>query len=612
MAKQQVIIEEFEGGISPFEKTGIKGAARFIRHLNIHEDPHRVTLLPAPAKVSGSTVLDLVKCATDTIPYATDKYFYDLLGNIYKETSAGTWSLDRATATIGNGAAGQGMACFDNFMYYATSTTIGRKGYLSGTPAYNDDFYTDGTSNIDQSVDSHALTYTLPTSIAETALARRSFVPARDPVKSIQVWVTAKGTADWLLTLHDQNNVSLGTVTLATASVTNGAYNTFTLTTPVRLTIGNTYHFHLTVASGTSTLGTSVSSDMTTAAYKTVFGILIADVDWHPMIEHLNFLAVGNANYIGIWDRAVYYPNKIQIKTGLKVRAFTKWKEYLVAAAVPDNSSDSQEECRLYYWSGTGDTYDFFDIVPFGFIDTIFNLQNKLVGIYGSDSAIYVGNSPFQAVQPMPNLARGKKVEVNPNGITSWLSKIYIGAGAVTDDASFEQGIYEYASKNDQFPEVLNYAFKISTGTKQSTSVKIGMVKAFGTALYWSWRDNTSYGVDKVLRTGVAQPEGEWESLIFDHKKPQKSKLALKLIVTFEPLATGESVTPKYRVDRAASFTLGTAVTTVGEVRAEIVLNKRFREFEFGFNLASSGGTYPNVTSIIFLFDDLEKEIDES
>lgn len=612
MAKQQIVMSEFHGGISPFNKTGIKGSARFVRFLSVHEDPHSVTLMPAPAKVSGSTVVDLIKDGTDTIPYATDKYFVDGSGNIYKETSGGTWSVDRSGATIANGAAGQGIACFDNFVYYATSTTIGRNGYLNGTPAYNDDFLSDGTTNIDQSATVTANTYTLTAAVNEGATHKRSFTPTRDPVKAIQVHVTNKGTGDWVLTLHDSNNVSLGTATVTNASLTNGTLNTFTFSTPIRLTIANTYHFHLTQSTANGTAGTATASDLSAGAYKTVFGILITDADWHPIAEHLNFLCFGNANYVAKWDRATYNPNTITLRTGYKVRGFAKWREYLVIAAVPDTTTDSNEDCRLYYWDGIATTFNFFDVVPFGFVNAIFNLQNKFVGVFGPDSSVYVGNAPFQAVQPMPNLARGKKIEVNPTAITSWQGKIYIGAGAVTDDATFEQGIYEFGSLNDQFQEVITYAFKISTGTTQSTTVKIGMVKAFGKNLYFSWRDNTTYGVDKVIRGNNAQTSGDWESLIFDHKKPQKTKLAHKIVITFAPLASGESVTPKYKINRASGWTSGTASSTVGDERVEMSINARFREVEFGFTLASSSGTYPLVKSITFFFDDLASEIDES
>jgi len=614
MAEQKVIISEFSGGISPYDKVGVKSSAKFMRFLNPHEDPYKLTLAPAPAKVSGSIVVDLIKDGVDTRPYATDRYFYDLSGNIYKETSGGTWSVDRSGATIANGAAGQGMAVFDNFVYYATSTTIGRYGYLNNSPAYADDFLTDGTTNIDQSSTTTGSTYTLPTAISETATNRRSFVPTRDPLKAVQISINTVGAQTWTMTLHDSNNNSLGTVSVASGSLGTG-FQTFTFTTPIRLTIGNTYHVHFTVPSGTARIDTSTASDLSTGAYKTVFGILIADTDYHPMLEHLNYLVTGNANYLATWDRALYNPNKISLKPGFTVRCLTKWKEYIVAGAVQDNTVDSLSECRLYYWDGIQTTFNFFDVVPFGLINSICNMSNTLFGVYGDQGTIYLGNSPFQEVQDAPRLARGKKLEVYPQATAVWQDKVVIGYSGVTDDSSFEQGIYEYGAKNDQFPNVMNYLFKISTGTSQATTVKIGMIKAFGKDLYFSWRDNTTYGMDKVTRGNNATTNtGSWESLIFDNGLPSKTKYAIKLIATYETLTTGQTVTPKYKINRATSFTSGTAgaSTDTDPTRVELEIDASFREIEFGIDVASSSGTYPTITNITFSFEDKAGETFET
>lgn len=606
--KQSLSIQDFSGGISPFDKVGIKGSARFIKTLNLHEDPSRVTLMPAPAKVSGSTVTALVKWGVDTNPYATDRYFYDASGNIYKETSGGTWSVDRAGATIANGAAGQGMEVFDNFVYYATSSTIGRKGYLNGTPAYADDFLSDGTTNIDQSLDTSGNTYTVPTAISETATNRQTFVPTRDPLKAIRILVAAKGTGDWTITLHDAANNSLGSVTVASASITGSTDNTFTFSTPIRLTIGNTYHFHVTVSTGVSTVTTTTASDLETVDFATFFGILIADTDFHPMLEHLNFLCVGNANYLAKWDRATYNPNVITFKPGFKVRTLTKWREYIAIGCVPANSSDNLNLCRIYYWDGIKTTFNFFDDVPFGFINALHNQQNKLMGIYGNDGSLFLGNAPFQEVQGVPKLARGKEVTVYPGAVTSWQNRTYIGyAGATDDGTGMEQGVYEYGSKSDQFPDVLSYAFVPTVGTNKSTTTKVGFVKGLGKDLYigYAYSDGT-FGVEKVIRTNNAVSTGSWESLIFDNEQVQHTKLAIKLVITFQTLTTGQSITPKYKINRATDWTLGTAVTSssTDPTRAEIRIEKRFKEIEFGYDVASSSNTYVVPTGVLFTFDD--------
>jgi hypothetical protein len=576
--------------------------------------------MPAPTKVSGNTVVDLTKWGVDASPYATDRYFYDESGNIYKETSGGTWSVDRSGATIGNGAAGQGLALFDDFLYYMTSTTIGRKGKLSGTPSYNDDFLSDDTTDKDQSNDGTGQTYNVTTSIDEGTTHRQTFTPNNDPVKSIEVDVNTKGTtADWTLTLHDTNNVSLGTVTIANGDLSVGL-NKFEFSTPPRVVIGNEYHFHLTVTNttGLPKVVTGTSGDLEDAFFNQYFGILIAATDFHPALEHLNFLAIGNGNYVANWNRATYDPNAISVKPGFKVRTLTKWNEFLVIGCWQGDSTDEVESARLYYWDGVADSFNFFDDLPMGLPHTMFDVDGVLMGVFGDEGLLAIREQDkFTRIHKMPKLARGKRVEVFPGAVTQWQLDRYIGVAGSTDDATFRQGVYRYGTQNDQIARSLTYAFDISTGNTKATTTKVGMVAGFGKDMYIGWEDDGSYGVDKVSRGDNAYSAGSLESLIFDDSSPQKEKLALRLVVTFEPLTTGQSITLKYKMDRnTGGFTNGETVNTVGETRAELNFadeaQERFREIELGFSLASSSNTYIMITGMWFEFDNLEEEEDAS
>lgn len=612
MAEDSITKTQFYGGISPFQKVGVGGtpdiSCRFAKNINIHEDVSYITLTPKATKVSGSTVIEMPKWAADGTPHDTNRYFYDEAGNLYKETSGGTWSLLRATATIGNGAAGQGLDVFDDFLYYATSTTLGRYGKLSGTPAFNDDFLSDGTTNVDQELVATGSTYTLATSIAETATHRQTFTPTRDPLKAIIILVASKGTGDFTVTVHDSNNVSVGTATVVTANITGSANNTFTFSTPLRLTIGNEYHFHVTVSTGTSTVTTNTASDLETVDFQTIFGILVADTNFHPIQEHLNGIVIGNEHYLAYWDLAIYNPNRIVLAPGFNVRSLTKINEFVVAECWRGTDINGVEEGRRYYWDGTSPVFNFYEDIPVGLPNAVVNTRNRLIGVYGSRGGIYIGNDPIQKIQDAPKLVRGKKVEVYPGAITSWQGRTYIGYSASTDDGSgLVQGVYEYGASRDGLPEALTLAYTISTGTVTATTLKIGMVKAFGNDLYIGWDDNGTFGVDKVSKDSNPATSGSFEDLIFDNNAPQKDKLAKELVITFEALQSGDSVTPKYRINRTTSFTTGTAVTTVGATKAILQINKRFKEIEYGLDLATTN-TYPIITSIYFVFDDLREE----
>ncbi|KKL10216.1 hypothetical protein LCGC14_2558040, partial [marine sediment metagenome] len=105
-----------------------------------------------------------------------------------------------------------------------------------------------------------------------------------------------------------------------------------------------------------------------------------------------------------------------------------------------------------------------------------------------------------------------------------------------------------------------------------------------------------------------AATSGIYESLIFDGGNPKKEGLAIMLKATFVALASGESVTLAQKINRTASFTAGSAESTVGATEVELPIYTRYKEIEFKFTLASSGGTFPQLTSLIFDYDDLASE----
>jgi len=605
MPKKKIIVKDFTGGIGTTgEKKDIANSCRWSKHLNIFEDPSYATLSRKLTKVSGSTVLGLVKWADDASPYSTDRYFYDSASHIYKETSAGVWS-NPIDAT---GGTGEGLKVFDDYLYYATGTTIGRYGKLSGTPTQSADFLSDGTTNLDQSATGTGATdYSTTTSINEGATHRNTITPTNDPMKSITINVDVVGTGDWTLTLHDSNNVTIGTATIANASMVVGD-NTFTFSTPLRVVIGNQYHYHITTTVADGGVDTGTNNDLEASYFKEYFGILI-DKDFHPMEEFLNFLVILNDRYIAKWDQALYEPNFITLAPGFEARCMAKFNEFLVVGAFKGATITESEQARLYFWDGIETTFNYFTDCRVGAPNCLVNNEGNLIGVYGNDGSMYLGSEPFQRiVDEMPNLTRGKKLEVYPGAIDAFEGKTVVGVSASTDDTALIQGIFEYGHQRDELPRALNFPYTISTGTSTGTSLKIGCVKSIGDSLYVGWQDDTDYGVDKVTIGDTANATGTWESLIFDSGNPDDYMIPMDLVITFEPLTAGQSVTPKYKLDRATSFTSGDAEDTVGATSLKLPIYQRCKELEIGYELASTSNTFIKITSITIEIDVLSTE----
>src|SRR3990172_3484466 len=266
---------------------------------------------------------------------------------------------------------------------------------------------------------------------------------------------------------------------------------------------------------------------------------------------------------------------------------------------------------KLSWWDGSSTTFNFFTHIPEGGVNALLNSRNRLLTVAGSNGYIYLNTNPFQKVHKFPKLEYSKNVEVYPGAVSNWKGIASLGLAGSTDSTSVEQGVYEWGSKSDKYDETLNLGYTISTGTTQSITVQIGAIKGIGSIMLIGWRDNTTYGVDKVIQTADVYATGTYESLIFDDKRPHQDKLAITLKATHKALVSGQSIQLGYKVNRTSSYTTDTANSTVDttETRLPILASvARFRDFQTEVILASTAATGPTVTSVALEYDDLTEE----
>jgi hypothetical protein len=611
MAIQQIPQANFSGGTATVsEKLDVENSAKFIKNANIFEDPAYLTQARKTTKVSGATVTDLVHWAVDGSPWDTNRYFYSEGGKIYRETSGDVWSSLR-TVSGGNG---EGLAVFDNRLFYALATELGTYYPLDGTPAFQDSFagwWIDsqlqttggGTGQAD---------YVPPVAISEVATARQTFTATQDPVKSIVIDVDVVGTGDWTVTLHNTNNDSLGTSTIVNGSMAVGD-NTFTLSSVARVKVNESYHFHVTSTVADGGVDTDVATDLEGAEFTANYAALISTT-FHPMVPLPTGLVIGNEHYFAFFDGATYNPTKVELDVGYELRSMAKMDEFVVGVAWRGQSFAEAETAKMYFWDGVSAGLIANIDITIGSANAIVNYMNSLVGIYGNRGALYTRDGIQEGIfrkilDHAPKLARGKIVEIFPGAISEFDERIVVGISSSTDDGSaLEQGVFEYGKQSEFLNDVLNFPYTISTGTTQGTTLKIGCVKSFGKDLYIGWRDDTTYGVDKVTAGDTAAATASWESRIFDNGDPNNRMQAIKVEIEFEALTSGQSVTPKYKLDRTASFTNGTAASTVGDTKVTAFINTVCKEAEWGFNLASTSNTFIKVKSVNFVYDDLSDE----
>ncbi len=229
------------------------------------------------------------------------------------------------------------------------------------------------------------------------------------------------------------------------------------------------------------------------------------------------------------------------------------------------------------------------------------NVEGMLVGITdrylnnstgaGSGSMIiktYSGGSP-QVEKEVFTLALSGKTMPLSKALKN--NRLFFSAKIMTNTAGtlYREGIWSFGRKNKNYPFVFTLDFI-------NENVDVDGIQAFGAAANFFFIAHSDDGsIDKTNDAATYAFTSIYESLIFDFGDVTSDKQLNSLKVSFRKLATGESLTAKYRLDGATSWTTIGTFSTVGELShtflREETNDKDFasgKEFEFRFE--SSGG----------------------
>lgn len=496
---------------------------------------------------------------------------------------------------------------------YTDSTGNANDLTSSGSPSFTTDVPFSGATtrlDIDQSNDGTGNNYTTPTSIIETAANMLGFTPQKDPQKSISFDVTAKGTGDVTVIIHNMQNRVIAQKTLTAAEMGTGIME-WIFDDVWRPVLGDEYHAHLISTVADTTVDTGIASNISDATFATYYQFLVSDTDFHPIKPMLNFLAIGNERYVATWDGASYQSSRIVLPAGFRVRSFAYWREFLAIGVWKGDTVYDYDTGRIYFWDGISTTFNFFIDVPEGAINAMFGSRGELLiwAGYQGNMLKYIGGDRAEKIKQVPKITKDKYVEIFPGAVTMWRTLIHFGVDGNTDSTAIEKGVYSWGSTNQMYPESLSYDYPLSTGNRTATNIKIGMVQAVGKKLLIGWQDNVSYGVDVVDSTAQPFASGTIETLIKDNDLIWKDQMALILRGDFLPLASGESVDIKYRLNQDSTWeSLGAVGTEDTEVANMSIDNGRNREYEVAIDLFSTGSTSPTVLGISLYQDDLASE----
>jgi len=462
--------------------------------------------------------------------------------------------------------------------------------------------------DLDQSLDTAGDVYTTTTAIDETATHRQTFVPAKDPQTSIEILVGDKGSGDWTVTVHDGLNREITSQTIVAANMVDGD-NEFVFDSVWRPHIGASYHFHVTSTVADGEAVTTDNEDLETVDYHSYYQFLVED-DFHPVQRFLNFLAIGNERYLAKWDGTTYTPHKLTLPSGYRIRTLGTWREYLVMGCTLGTNIEDYDYGYLFFWDGTSTTYNYLVKIPEGGINAIQSGDPMIfMAGYSGDLMQYAGGKPKKLLR-MPKVGTSV-MEINPYAMAKWRALTHIGLAEDCSSTTLERGVFSWGSLDKELPETLGFDYPLSLGVTTGANIEIGMIFPHGSSMFVSWRNGGAYGVDSVTPTNNPYAAARIEFLITDADKIWAEKQSQVIRSYFKALSSGDSVQLEYKIDRASSWTEGTAVTTADKKEARLSLptkGNRFNELQVALDLGTTNSTSPEVYGWAVDIDDMQRE----
>jgi hypothetical protein len=635
VSKYPIVFSNFEGGWSGDIKQGAPGTFWFSRGIDFRKSPSELTVLPGLAKESGSVVTGLV---TDMIQLPSGLMVaIDSSGGVYKRTTGGVWSKDATTLT--NTAYGMVYNQQQDRIYIPGTSRVhsisNADGRFGGTFTVNEGTFTNQQDQA--STAGHAQSYTTTGAVSEAAVDLKSFTPTIEPLYSVKVWVTTKGTGSLTVTVHDAANNTLGTATLTNGSITNGAYNEFVFSAPLRMLAKPnpaTYHFHATHPTGTAhIIGTSTASDLSTADYNTQSNRLVSPNNgFHPVIEFLQYVCILNERYLAVWEpismsapsATEFNQHRLTFPQGYEGTSAALYSQYIAVACERRSTSATNEfqDGKIFLWDGISTTYNLIINVPEGAPYALHAHKNRLYWWANGGWWAWAGGNPvrvFQMRDTDPEFTGSTPYLVNyPNTMTV-RNNILLGAfPSETNSTTIEHGVFSFGQRDKNYPESIGESYNMSTGSLLNGTLRQGMIKNFGDKLFLSWRDGSSYGVDKIDATSNPASTSTWESLITDvqvvsskrrSSRPDNDKQSTYFVISFNrALPTGCTVTPKYKINRESSWQAGTPAVA-GDTEVILNINKRYKESQVGFDIVCTTST-PHISAGVYVTDTLGQEGD--
>lgn len=628
----------FYAGASIDPKLAVANSHYSSQAMDFRSVPSQISVLPGMRTLSDS-LSGLITAMEQDLNGI--RYGVDTLGNVYSISTNNV--VSRIFSLSSTGSSGILYNSVSDQLYIAGQQTVSLYGQLTnGTPKLRIDQFAQtasnapGVTNLFNSVDGFydgafrttaASTYKVKTSISEAPADLCFFAPDIEPFYSIKVFIVAKGTGNWTLTLHDSLNNSLASVTVTNVNLVSGKLNEFKFSSPIRALVnasqtGNSaaYHWHITSTVADGTIQTVTLSDLSTANFQLyAYALVQPNNGLHPMALFTGsgkpLLCIGNANYLATYDfssddgptNQQFVRHFFQFKAGEEACGITTNNQYLVIAVERRSKAVGRniQAGALYFWDGTTSNPTFkVDIpmgAPYGIYTsnnvTYFTCSGALYAWSGGQTVIKVRKLAYENTDYLQAL---DKTFLYPNMMTSRYGILMIGYPSITTNPNTQMGVWSWGAVELTYPNSYGNSYSLANGLTNYTAannLQIGCVQNFVDDMYTSWQFTdmngiTHYGLDIVDNFSTPAANFNYYSLIYDGGAVYKQKKGVKYKIRFLPMPAGYTLQAFYIINRGTPVYSPTAVQGDQAILMDLT-DKRFNELQWGYVGTNNGATVP-------------------
>ena len=223
------------------------------------------------------------------------------------------------------------------------------------------------------------------------------------------------------------------------------------------------------------------------------------DTAFHPMMIQNQVLYIGDGNYIAQVNETTFSANALDIATPLRVKSLGKiGTDLLVGTYIADTVTETQ----IIRWNTFSVSFTSSDSIPEVGINAFIPSDNNVLVQAGNQGNIYYYDGlvlePYMKIPgSFSPTAYG---EVYPNAVASANGQLLFGFSNGSGNPA-DQLIYRIGRNSRNYPLIMDAPYPISersSGALVTSGISIGAILVVGNDIYCSWKNSTTYGIDKL------------------------------------------------------------------------------------------------------------------